>query len=64
MDEIKPIPASILLIGERKPMLLPELASFTYLAFPAAKLRQSGYYSFQLQFLKLSKIDVVDLLVS
>ena len=44
-------------------MLLPELASFTYLAFLATELQLSKYHLFRLQFFKLRKVDVADLLV-
>ena len=60
MDEIKLVRALILLIGEQKPMPLPELASFTYLAFLATELWQSWNYMFRLQLMKLPEVHVAD----
>ena len=41
-------------------MLLPDLESFTYLAFPATELWLSRNHMFQLHLLKLSEVDVAN----
>ena len=64
MVKIESVPALILLIGEWKPMLLPKLTNFTYLAFPTPELWQSEYHLFRLQLLNIRKIVVVGPLVS
>ena len=63
MYQVELISAPILFTGERKPVLLPELASFTYLGLLAAELRQSINHMFRLHFLKLLEVDVADPLV-
>ena len=63
VDKIKLILIPILLIGEWKLMLLPELAYFTYLAISATKSRQLRNHLFRMQFMKLPQIDVANPLV-
>ena len=48
----------VTLVGERKSVLLPELAGFTNLCLPATKFGQSEYYLFRLQVLKPLVVDV------
>ena len=62
MDKIEPVPALILLIGEQKPMMLPQLVSFTNLALLTTKLWHTGNHMFRLHLLALPKVDVPNLL--
>ena len=63
MDKVELVTAPVTFGGEWKPVLLPELAGFTYLGLPATKLRQTENNLFCLQILKPLVIDVVDPLV-
>ena len=58
MYQVELVPAPVMLIGERKSVLLPELAGFTNLCLPATKFRQSEHDLFQLQVLKPLVVDV------
>jgi hypothetical protein len=58
MYQIELILALILLVGERKSVLLPELAGFTNLCLPASKFRQTENYLSRLQLLKPPIVDV------
>ena len=46
MYQVKLVPAPVMLVGERKSVLLPELAGFTNLCLPATKIGQSEHYLF------------------
>ena len=50
--QVELVPASVALVGERKSVLLPELAGFTNLCLPATKFGQSEHNLFRLQVLK------------
>ena len=58
MDKIELVTAPVSFGGEWKPVLLPELAGFTYLGSPATKLRQTENNLFRLQVLKPPVIDM------
>ena len=58
MYQVELVLASIMLVGERKSVLLPELARFTNLCLPATKFGQSEYHLFRLQILKPLVVDV------
>ena len=52
MYQVELVPAPVTLVGERKSVLLPELAGLTNLCLPATKFGQSEHYLFRLQVLK------------
>ena len=52
MYQVELVPAPVSLVGERKSVLLPELAGFTNLCLPATKFGQSEQNLFRLQVLK------------
>jgi hypothetical protein len=58
MYQVKLVTAPITLVGERKSVLLPELASFTKLCLPATKFGQTENYLSRLQVLKPPIIDM------
>ena len=58
MYPVERILTPITLVGERKSVLLPKLAGFTNLCFPATKFGQSEHHLFQLQVLKPLIVDV------
>ena len=58
MYQVELVPAPVSLVGERKSVLLPELAGFANLCLPATKFGQSEHYLFRLQVLKPLVVDV------
>jgi hypothetical protein len=58
MYQVKLVMAPITLIGERKSVLLPELAGFTNLCLPATKFWQTENYLSRLQVLKPPVVDI------
>jgi hypothetical protein len=63
MYQIELISAPILLVGEQKSVLLPELAGFTNFCLPATKYGQTENYLSRLQLLKPPIVDVAHPLV-
>ena len=63
MYQVELVPAPVSLVGERKSVLLPELAGFTNLCLPATKFGQSEHHLFRLQVLKPLVVDVAYSLV-
>jgi hypothetical protein len=63
MYQIELVTAPITIVGERKSVLLPELAGFTNLCHAATKFGQTENYLFRLQVFKPPKVDVANLLV-
>jgi hypothetical protein len=58
MYQIELVTAPITIVGERKSVLLPELASFTNLCRAATKFGQTENHLFRLQVLMPPKVDV------
>ena len=63
MYQVELVPILVLLVGERKSVLLPYLAGFTNLGLPTTKFWQSEHNLFRLQVLKLFIVDVANPLV-
>ena len=63
MYQVELFPALIMLVVERKSMLLSKLASFTNLCLPATKIGQSKHHLFRLKVLKPLVVVVAYLLV-
>ena len=58
MYQVELVPAPVSLVGERKSVLLTELAGFPNLCLPASKFGQSEHYLFRLQVFKPLVVDV------
>jgi hypothetical protein len=58
MNKIELITAPIAIVGERKSVLLPDLAGFTNLCLPATKFGQTENYLSRLQLWKPPIVDV------
>ena len=56
--QVELVPAPVALVGERKSVLLLELAGFTNLCLPATKFGSSEHYLFRLQVFKPLVVDV------
>jgi hypothetical protein len=56
--QLELVSAPIMLVWERKSMLLPQLAGFTNLCLAATKFGQSENHLFRLQILKPPEVDV------
>jgi hypothetical protein len=58
MYQIEPVTAPIMIVGERKSVLLPELAGFRNLCRAATKFGQTENHLFRLQILKPTEVDM------
>ena len=63
-DHIKRNSTPIMLVGEWKSVLLPELAGFADFAIPTTKFRQSENNVLRLHFLKPREVNMAELLVA